>query len=56
MELLCIVNKNRNKKNMMEEKKGGWHTVHNDVIICLRKDLYYCFECALTLIFSFFAV
>lgn len=38
------------------KKKGGLHTVYNDVIICLRKDLDYCFKCALILIFSFFAV
>lgn len=65
MELLCIVKKNKTKKIKKKEtkhtkkdgkKKGGWHTVYNDVIICLRKDLYYCFKCALILRFSFFAV
>lgn len=39
---------------MLGKKKGGWHTVYNDVIICLRKDLYYCFKCALILILFFF--
>lgn len=39
---------------MMGKKGRGWHTVYNDVIICLRKDLYYCLKCALMLIFSLF--
>ena len=39
------------------EHGEGWHTVNNDVIICLgkKKDLYYCFKCALILIFFSFS-
>lgn len=53
-------NNNPAKLKPGEEKKknkgGVWRTVYNDVIICLRKDLYYCLKCALILIFSLFAV
>lgn len=58
MEFICIVKKR--KKSHDGKKKGGWRTVYNDVIICLREDLYYCFKCALILnflsFFLFFAV